>query len=95
MIFQTENGPSCQLEENENSNIQHIKELDGETPCFHSSAISERILHNSCNNSIQSNLGITNDTHEGNLNDEIRLLRKVIHDNSKNSKFRIPLPTEF
>ena len=88
MIFQTEDGPSCQLEGNEKSNFQHIKQRDGEIPPFNSSGISELELHNSLNHSIQSNFGNTKEKHEGNLNDEIRLLRKVIHHNSTNSKFR-------
>ena len=86
--FQIEDELSCQLKGNEKSNFQHIKKRDGETPTFNSSAIPELVLYNSANNSIQSNLGTIKDTHEGNLNDEIRLFRKVIHHNSKNSKFR-------
>ena len=94
MIFlQIQDEPSCQLEGNEKSNFQRIKKRDSETPPFNSSAIPELVLYNPSNNSIQSNLEILKDKHEGNLNDEIRLLRKVIHHNSKNSKFRLCNPS--
>ena len=91
-FFQIQIRPINQLDRNPKSNFLH-KELDGETPFSNTSSISELVLHNSSNDSIRSNSGDVKDTHEEILNNEIRLLRKVMNQNSRKSNFPLSNPS--